>query len=697
MSLQTFGKAHSVTESPLALGEDRSLSPLTGWTRDHWVAAADQLLGTARRYGTPSHARIYFPGAEGGYGRAVDGLEGFARTFLAAGFLIVGNGGHDPANYLGWYAEGLAAGVDPTHPERWVRPSEHGQAKVEAASLALVLHLTKPWLWDKLSSRVQEQTVEYFSEWIGADYPPNNWVWFQIVTEQFLKNVGGPHSEDDIETGLAFHESLFREDGWYSDGATRNFDHYVGWALHVYPLLWTQMVGPDADALRVSYQQRLDRYVSDAIRLVGADGGPLAEGRSLIYRFATLAPLWMGALTGSPTAAPGRIRRAASGTLRHFAEHGAPNDDGVLNMGWFNEFRLMAQSYSGPGSPYWASKGLLGLMAPATHPVWTDIEEPLPLEVTDDLRVVKSPGWIVSGTKADGIVRVLNHGTDHATPGDMRGDAALYARAGYSTATMPALAGIGAIEPVDNVIALLDESGRLSSRTGLETLLLEVIVGDRGDDVASGAATSSPGPVANEVAVAFSRVRAHWVEPADLDYDHGGPVEGAVTLGPWLTTGSVAKGPWEIRLGRVDGIRRDGGAGVNGSSDLPDAAGSSCGHVMRFSGWPLSGDTPCEASESTTTNAALLSEVRDVVGLPVSGTMRCQDVSPLGPETAIPWRSTDGHARFGEWYVALVRLAGNTESAASAAVPTVSLEAQSRLRVAWPDGVLSSLRLPEVI
>src|SRR5690625_6407588 len=72
----------------------------------------------------------------------------------------------------------------------------------------------------------------------------------------------------------------------------------------------------------------------------------------------------------------------------------------------------MAQSYSGPGSPYWASMGFLGLILPGDHPVWSAPEEALPVEKTDAVETLPVPGWIVSRTRADGLVRVVNHGTD---------------------------------------------------------------------------------------------------------------------------------------------------------------------------------------------------------------------------------------------------------------------------------------------
>ena len=66
----------------------------------------------------------------------------------------------------------------------------------------------------------------------------------------------------------------------------------------------------------------MGRFLDDAVALVGADGAPLLQGRSLVYRFAAAAPLWVGAATGATDLDPGLIRRACSGMLGHFASHG---------------------------------------------------------------------------------------------------------------------------------------------------------------------------------------------------------------------------------------------------------------------------------------------------------------------------------------------------------------------------------------
>ena len=84
--------------------EDRVLSPHTGYTRDHWAAAADSLLAAAWRWATPGGARLDLPGPPSGSGVRSDGLEGFARTFLAAAFRIAGDDGKDPHSWLERYA-----------------------------------------------------------------------------------------------------------------------------------------------------------------------------------------------------------------------------------------------------------------------------------------------------------------------------------------------------------------------------------------------------------------------------------------------------------------------------------------------------------------------------------------------------------------------------------------------------------------
>lgn len=628
---------------------DLDLSPHTGWTREHHAALADSMLLGVRQWASPSHARITPPGREGGYGHAIDGLEGFARTFLTAGFRLAGERGEDPLGLAEWYAEGLRSGSDPASPERWVRPDEHGQAKVEAAALALVLDMTRPWLWDRLDGTVQEQLVNWFSLTTDAEYPPINWVWFRIVVQQFLKSVGADYSQDNIDSDLALHDTFVRDGGWYSDGAQRAYDHYAGWALHLYPALWHRMAGhgdgSPGPARRDRDTAHLDRFLLDAVRLVGADGSPLIQGRSLIYRFAAAASFWGGALAGCTAVEPGLLRRAGSGIVRHFADRGVPDPEGLLTLGWHHEWPQLAQSYSGPGSPYWASKGLLGLALPADHAVWTAVEKPLPVEESDFTFAAAAPGWLVSGTKADGVVRVLNHGTDHSVPGAEITDSPLYARMGYSTATSPILGGDGETHPLDMSVTLADSTGRPSHRTGFTTLEIHATNDDAG------------------ALISASRAATHWVDPEPTDTHHGSGLSGDVRRGAPVTTVSVVSGPWEVRLVRID--------------RAPVSPEGSLG-ALTVGGWPLP------------EHQGLESVVVSLTGLGQADSREYMDATPLADRTTVPF-VTASEPVPGHWYVAAVGLS-MTDSLPPA--PRLELEADTAT-VHWSNERATSLTLPE--
>lgn len=668
--------------TPLALRlrdtEDRTLSPFTGWTRDTWALLADELLLSARRFGTPSHGGIRFPGPEGGYGGRVDALEGFARTFLAAGFRVAGERGRDPLNLLEWYAEGIAVGADPAapEPERWIRIDEHHQAQVEAASVALVLQLTRPWLWDGLSPRVQQNVVDYLLPAVDAFYPPINWLWFRIVIMSFLESVGVSISRESLRESLAFTDRFARDDGWYSDGEERSFDHYAGWALHFYPLLWSELAVDDAEAQRrrPEYLDRARRFLPQALSLIGADGSPLVQGRSLAYRFATAAPLWAAVRAGTTGAIDlGAIRRAASGTARHFVEAGAPDASGVLNLGWYASWPRIAQSYSGPGSPYWASKGLLGLSLPAEHAVWAAVERPLPVEEADQAFIACSPGWLVSSLRADGIVRVVNHGTDHSVPGSGLRDSPLYARMAYSTATSPLLAGEALTDPIDESVVLLDAAGRASSRTGFEQTRLE---------------ERSTGTL-----VAGSCWRAHWLDAEDEGPDHGFGRPGPVRWGPWLEVLSLMRrgDPWEVRLARV----------VDPSGISPTRVDERFSMRLRVGGpaVPLcEGDAVPDVSEAAGVTVAsgcrVTAAVADLSGLGTGGIVLADDASPLASRAMVPWRACEGPVELGRWYAVGIALRSTSSADPSSELPRV--EVGDACVVTWGDGASDVLLRAEL-
>lgn len=626
------------------------------WTRADWLTYADRLLAGARVWASENFARIAPPGASGGYGRDVDGLEGFARTFLLAGFRIAGARGEGVDQLIEDYSRGIAAGVDPSAPDRWVRLDEHAQAKVEAASIALILDMTRPWIWDRLDTVTQQRVIDYLAPVVGDDtYPQTNWVWFRLVVQTFLRSVGGPWSQDDIDADLTRHDSFVRAGGWLSDGDERSYDHYVGWALHLYPILWSRMQGASdlANGRTASDVARLDEYLQDAVALVGTDGSPLIQGRSLVYRFAAAAPFWAGVFAEVPSVPLGKLRRAASGIVSHFADHGVPNADDLLDLGWHDEWRRLAQNYSGTGSAYWAAKGMLGIALPADHPVWAAETEPLPVETVDVLRVVEPAGWIISATHDDGIVRVINHGTDHASEGDLVGDSPLYTRIGYSTAASPLLNGDAWQEPLEQSAALLHADGRATHRAGMHLL------GIRRD---------------GDAGIAGSTARAHWIDPADVQVRHGSGITGDVSVAGVVTTFSIVRGAWEIRLVRIDSLE-------------PDAEPV----ALRIGGWAIAADAVAIDAAGSTAWARANGRVSEIVALTPGGTPSVEErfeASPLGPVAGVPVITYAPVAD--TWIATAVRLAGET---ATSEAPAVAVDGDA-VAVTWADGIRTVADLP---
>ncbi|MFF0161435.1 DUF2264 domain-containing protein [Streptomyces sp. NPDC005263] len=423
--------------------DDRSVSPRTGYTRAHWESAADALLAAVEPYATEDRALYHFPGdRESWSGTLSDGLEGYARTLLLAAF-------RRDETALQRYADGLAAGVSGV----WPRIEDRSQPLVEAASIALALRLTRQSLWDRLDDGVRQRAAAWLGDALTAEPWPCNWELFPVTVGGFLAEIGHrPESaRQAVDRGLERIEQWYVGDGWYTDGDGRKFDYYNGWAMHLYPVLHAWLAN-DTTLLDL-YGGRLERHLADYARLFGGDGAPMHQGRSLTYRFATTAPLWLGALTGRTPLAPGQTRRLASGALQYFLDRGAVDERGLLTLGWHGPDPAVLQGYSGPASPYWASKGFLGLLLPPDHPVWTAPEEPGPVEREDAVTSLAPPNWLLQSTRSDGLVRLHNHGSE-----DVRYDP-YYTRLAYSTVTTPA-------PSYDNSVFLGDDP----SRTGIEPL-----------------------------------------------------------------------------------------------------------------------------------------------------------------------------------------------------------------------------------
>lgn len=630
--------------------EDRLLSPYTGLTRAHWIAAARDLVTSAVRYRSAGGARLDLPGRPSRQGVAVDGLEGFARTFQLVALLGVADDSAQTRQLVAAYLAGLAAGTDPRDGagEAW-GPIGHvdspgGQPQVEAAGIALSLHLSREVTWERLDPPVQDAVAAWLGGILDKEPSPNNWYLFPLTVASFLEAVGRGDdlTRQVVGRGLALIDQWYRGRGWYSDGDGEAYDHYVGWALHLYPMMHAHLRGDSALAARLG--ERLEEFLHTFARTFDRDGAPLYLGRSMTYRTAAGAAVALGAVTGRSPLSPGQSRRLLSATLRHFLTREVRRD-GILVPGWYGPHEPTVQRYSGPASPYWASKGFFGLLAAEESPLWTAVEEPLPTDAQDTVEVIAPVGLLLQTTASDGIVRVHNHGSDNLRP--FEADAGvpdpLYARYGYSTRTGPTAVH----NPSDNDIQILFRD-RWSARRRIHR------AGAGSDWLASWSAVRFP----------------HFQPlPGSDDASHG-----SVPPSARIEAVTIARGPVEVRIHRLR------------------FAPPGC--VVRSSGWAVAAERP-EGLAATVDGAAA-----DVLG---PDALRSSLVGVIGWEKATSRPATWGTA-FGPWatmpelsattgsdlFVSLASLSTSISSADLSRAVRVDVRG-STITAVWADGTADSV------
>ena len=177
-----------------------------------------------------------------------------------------------------------------------------------------------------------------------------------------------------------------------------------------------------------------------------------------------------------------------------------------------------------------------------------------------------------------------------------------------------------------------------------------------------------------------STSQAHWLAPRPAVHRHGSGIDGDVEVAGRLTVHSLVRGPWELRLVRVDAL-----------------ASSADGLILRVGGWPLAGDAPAtdvDGREAVVRTARLRSGIRSLRGRGTAATASRRDASPLGADAVVPY--LDHPLAAGEWVVALVELSG--APAASTHDASVSLDERdgaTTVTVTWPDGLVTTSRLAD--
>ncbi len=344
-------------------------------TRADLQRAVRDLVAPLRPHFSPGRARVRlgFTGAH--YDNHAAELEGFARPLWGLVPLAAG-GGIFPDWEL--YRRGLTNGTDPNHAEYWGDPLDRDQRLVEMAAIGLALLMVPAEVWEPLSVQARAR----FADWLGRintlGIVDSNWLWFLVLVNLGLRNVGAAYDEHAMRTALDRLDEFYLGEGWYSDGMTSQRDYYIPFAMHYYGLIYAKFAQADDPERAAALRTRAVAFAQDFVHWFAADGAALPFGRSLTYRFAQGA-LWGALAFADVEALPwGVIKGLALRHLRWWSRQPIFAPDGTLSIGYAYPNLNMAEQYNSPGSPYWALKYFLPLALPETHPFWQAEEQPLP-------------------------------------------------------------------------------------------------------------------------------------------------------------------------------------------------------------------------------------------------------------------------------------------------------------------------------
>ena len=367
---------------------DYQRSPYTGMTRQHWIQAGEYLLQGAFNYIHTLDDQMYFPKQLDKTYPNNDGqvpvakLEGLARTLCVAAPLLKDNpdlvmNGIKVADYYRHQLVNLSNPKSKSYiPHRKGGPS---QTLLELGSLAISMKAAQAILWDPLTKSQKDSLAATMLSYGEGPTIGSNWMFFNMYILSFMKDQGYVENDDYLESNLKKLLARYRGEGWYNDAPA--YDYYSAWAYQTYGPIWAEMFG------KKQYPQLAQQFLANQHDMVAnypymfsRDGKMNMWGRSICYRFASVAPLALLEYDQSGEVNYGWIRRIASSTLLQFLERPEFLEDGVPTMGFYEPFAPAVQIYSWRGSVDWCGKAFLSVLLPEDAEFWTAKENTGPWE-----------------------------------------------------------------------------------------------------------------------------------------------------------------------------------------------------------------------------------------------------------------------------------------------------------------------------
>ena len=400
--------------------------------RAELAAFATALLDAVEPFLSPGGARIYLGTTGQMYDDDGAALEAYARQLWALVPLLGGGFSHSLAAR---FAEGMRNGTDPDHPEFWPPDAPPMQQPcVERPALAFALVEAPETFWTPLGDPARQRVVDWLAHINRCEIHPNNWRFFRLITNAAFHRLGLPLDAARVAEDRELLENCYLGDGWFRDGAQGRIDYYIPWAFHFYSALlirWDADAMPGMDGFAAGARARMAAFAPHFARWFDAEGRGIAFGRSLTYRFAQAAYWGIPALIPDSGIDPATAKGFYLRNLRWWCHQPILSPAGTLGLGYGHAQDGMAEAYNAHGSPYWANKAFLPLLASGESAFWQADEHPFPDEPKPAAQ--EPAGWNLASANGGHATIVLNGAVDPAPQQDFVRFAEKYAKLAYAT------------------------------------------------------------------------------------------------------------------------------------------------------------------------------------------------------------------------------------------------------------------------
>lgn len=367
-------------------------SPVTGYTRAHWLASSRHMLEGFFLHVTSAEKPPLLPKLTGREypwlgnlmgrqsERAHASFEALARSFNLASPLIA----EDPEADIGgiklrpYYARHILAALTDASSLYPIGKPDHSQPTqpiVEIGNLTLWFILQPEVIWNRWNKEERDRVAEALLTWANGPTRGINWRWFNIMALTFLDLNGYATNRERMNQLLDAVIADSVSGGWYRD---HGFDYYIIHAYQLYASIWSKYYGRKHNPERAAKLDGLFiEFAKTYPHLFSRKGEVNLYGRSASYRCAATAGFAAAVLGDySVDFSPGGARAAMSAALRQFIEKPELLKCGIPCGGFYMPFEHVSHYYSCSASAYAMFIGNVVLTLPAHHAFWEEKEPP---------------------------------------------------------------------------------------------------------------------------------------------------------------------------------------------------------------------------------------------------------------------------------------------------------------------------------